>query len=341
MEPFTHALASLTLSRAGFNRRAKLAPAILLLAGTAADTDWITYLFGPGAFVAGHRTATHSLLGTIAVALAVSAAFTYATRKRDALRVPFPMAFLISLAGATLHLALDLCDSYGAELFWPFSGRWLAADWLAGLDLAILGVLLAGLLFPSLFALVSEEIGVRKKGPRGRRGAILALAVLALYVGGRALQHQKAVAFLQAIRYRGELPRRAAAFPEGASPLVWHGIVETESAMHELPVRPGPHAGFEPEPGVGFGTYTTIFKPEPSAILESAQQTHTVGQFLSFARFPKATVQKTADGYAVEMHDLRFGALGDTSFAVMAVVELDPQGRIVSQELRYQDHGAR
>lgn len=335
MEPFTHALASLTLSRAGFNRRTKLAPAILLLAGTAADSDWITYLFGPSAFVAGHRTATHSLLGTVALALVVSAAFTYATRKRDALRVPFPMAFLISSAGATLHLALDLCDSYGAELLWPFSGEWFAADWLAGLDLVVLGVLLAGLLLPSLFALVSEEIGARKKGPRGRRGAILALAALALYVGGRALLHQKVVAILEARIYRSETPRKVAAFPQATSPLEWHGIVETESAMHEAQVSLAPGASFDPDTGI------TIFKPEPSAILESAHQTRAVRRFLSFARFPKATVQKTTDGYAVEMRDLRFGALGDTSFAVVAVVELDLQGRIVSQELRYRDRGAR
>ena len=335
MEPLTHALASLTLSRAGFNRRTKLAPAILLVAGTAADADWITYLFGPGAFVAGHRTLTHSLLGTIAVALVVSAAFTYATRKREAFRVPFRQAFLLSAAAATLHLALDLCDSYGAALLWPFSRKWFAADWLAGLDLAVLGVLLAGLLLPSLFALVSEEIGARKKGPRGRRGAILALVVLALYVGGRALLHEKAAAILEARSYRREFPRRVAAFPEATSPLEWRGIVETESAMHQALVSLAPGASFDPDTGI------TIFKPEPSAILESAQQTRAARDFLSFARFPKATVQKTADGYTVEMRDLRFGALGDTSFAVMAIVELDLQGRVVSQDLRYQDRDTR
>jgi inner membrane protein len=335
VEPLTHALASLTLSRAAFNRKTKLAPAIFLVAGTAADIDWVTYLFGPSAFVAGHRTVTHSLLGTIAVALAVSAAFMYATRKHESLRVPFRQAFLMSAAGAALHLALDLCDSYGAALLWPFGRKRFAADFLAGLDLLVLGVLLAGLLLPSLFALVSEEIGAGKKGPRGRRGAILALVVLALYLGGRALLHQKAVAVMEARTYRGEIPRQAAAFPQATSPLEWRGIVETESAMHQVPVSLAPGASFNPDAG------TTIFKPEPSAILESAQQTRAAKEFLFFARFPKATVQKTAEGYTVELRDLRFSALGDTSFAVMAVVELDSQGRIVSQELRYQDRDAR
>jgi inner membrane protein len=241
----------------------------------------------------------------------------------------------MSAAGAALHLALDLCDSYGAALLWPFGRKRFAADFLAGLDLLVLGVLLAGLLLPSLFALVSEEIGAGKKGPRGRRGAILALVVLALYLGGRALLHQKAVAVMEARTYRGEIPRQAAAFPQATSPLEWRGIVETEGAMHQVPVSLAPGASFNPDAG------TTIFKPEPSAILESAQQTRAAGDFLSFARFPKATVQKTAEGYTVELRDLRFSALGDTSFAVMAVVELDSQGCIVSQELRYQDRDAR
>jgi membrane-bound metal-dependent hydrolase YbcI (DUF457 family) len=335
VDPLTHALASLTLSRAGFNRWTKLAPTILLAAGTAADTDWITYLFGPSAFLVGHRTITHSLLGTVAVALSLAAAFTYATRKRAALRIPFRQALLVSAAGAIFHVALDLCDSYGAQLLWPFSKKWFAADWLAGLDLAVLGVLLVGLLLPSLFALVGEEIGARKKGPRGRRGAILALAALALYLGARALLHQKAVAILEARTYRSEIPHQVAAFPEATSPLQWRGIVETESALHETSVVLEPGAPLEP------GGTTTTFKPGPSPILDAAEKTPSAGEFLPFARFPKATVQKTADGYTVEMRDLRFAALGDTASAVMAVIEFDPQGRLLSQQLRYQGRDTR
>lgn len=335
MDPLTHAVASLTLSRAGFNRWTRLAPAILLVAGTAADADWIIYLFGPSAFLVGHRTVTHSFLGTVAVALAAAAAFTYATPRRNALRILFRQALLVSAAGAIFHLALDLCDSYGVQLLWPFSKKWFAADWLAGLDLAVLGVLLAGLLLPSLFALVGEEIGARKKGPRGRRGAILALTALSLYVGARALLHQRAVATLEASIYRGEFPHRAAAFPEATSLFDWRGIVETESAVHETTISLG--LGASPEPGAA----TTTFKPEPSAILEAAQKTRSAEEFLSFARFPKASVQKTADGYTVEIRDLRFAALGDTASAVMVLVEFDPQGRLLSQELRYPDRDTR
>lgn len=335
MDPVTHALASLTLYRAAFKRKTKLAPAILLLAGTAADADWITYLFGPGAFLAVHRTVTHSLLGMIAVALVVSGAFSFAIRKRDSLRVRFPQAFLLSAAGSFLHVGLDLCDSYGVPLLWPFRRKWFAADWVAGFDLAILGVLLAGLLLPSLFALVSEEIGARNKGPRGRTGAFLALTILALYFGGRALLHQKAIALLEARSYRGGLTRQVAAFPESASPVEWHGIVETESAMHLLSVSLAPGATFDPDAG------NILFKPEPSAILESAQQTRAAKEFLSFARFPRAAVQRMPEGYTVEIRDLRFKALGQASFGVMAVVQLDPQGRLIEQELRYEGREGR
>jgi membrane-bound metal-dependent hydrolase YbcI (DUF457 family) len=334
VEPITHALAAWTLSRAGLNRATKLATPILLVSGTLADADWLTYLLGPGAFLAGHRTAAHSILGIVAVAAIVGSGFWWLGRRHPSMRVAFGKAVALAAAGAALHVALDLVDAYGAKLLWPFGG-WTAADLVANMDPWVLLLLLAGLLVPAFFALVADEVGARKKAPSGRLGAILALVLLALYIAGRGVLHAQATEALDARIYSGQMPRRVGAFPEAASPFTWHGIVETESSVHEAKVPLAPGTRFDPEAG------TTVFKPEPSPILEAARQTRAAGRFLSYARFPKATVEKTAEGYTVTLRDLRFDALGERNFGVMAVVELDAQGRVADEGLRFSNKTAR
>ena len=49
-----------------------------------------------------------------------------------------------------------------------------------------------GLALPALFGLINQEIGARSKGPRGRTGAIVALACLVLIWGVRDYQHRRA-----------------------------------------------------------------------------------------------------------------------------------------------------
>src|SRR5258708_26758090 len=102
-----------------------------------------------------------------------------------------------------------------------------AWDWLPGVDPWILALLLAGILLPELFGLVGSGIGAKTKAPRGRNGAIAALALALIYVGGRASLHGNAVAQLEAHTYRGESPGRLAGFCRPVSLGASHGVGET------------------------------------------------------------------------------------------------------------------
>src|SRR2546422_8634326 len=72
MDPVTHGLSSYALSRACFPRAPRLAVAAIVLVGTLADLDYLSSLFGPTAFLAAHRTFTHSLAGTLLIAALVA-----------------------------------------------------------------------------------------------------------------------------------------------------------------------------------------------------------------------------------------------------------------------------
>jgi len=231
MDPLTHALASYTLKRAAFPRAPRPTTIAILIAGTIADLDSLSKFAGPSAFLTFYRTYFHSLFAALFLSLLVILPFLL--RKREPTEIqtsPLP-TFAAALAASVLHLLMDLSQSAGVELFWPFSTRRFALDWLPHLDLWIFGILLAGILLPMLSRLVTEEIGAKSKGPRGKLGASLALATMILYLVLRFVLHGNALAALESRTYRGESPRMAAAFPESGSPFRWHGIVDTASAL--------------------------------------------------------------------------------------------------------------
>jgi len=329
MDVGTHVLASFALRRAAFPRAPRSVLPIALAAGVIADLDEISAVFGPAAYLNWHRTYTHSLL--TAILLAVLLALSYRFFAPQDLRSRFSSIaiFALTLLAQCLHLLLDLCQPDGVLLFWPFSAARIAKDWLTFVDPVILAVLVAAISLPELFHLVSDEIGARDKRPRGKVGAIIALTVIALYIGARATLHSNAVAILDSRTYHGELPRRVAAFPISTSPFAWNSILETESALHEITVSVAQSSSFNPDAGV------TIHKPEASPILDAARNDPLAIAFLSVARFPKATIEKTETGYQVELRDLRYSVTGESRREIAALFELNAAGKIVDQKLMW------
>jgi hypothetical protein len=243
--------------------------------------------------------------------------------------------FIAVMLAGLLHLALDAAQSDGTMILWPLSRQRVALDWLPHIDPWIIGILLVALLLPELTRLVSDEIGAKSKGPRGRIGAVLGLVTLALYVGLRADLHSTAIATLQNRGYDTGQPHRVAAYADAVSPFVWHGMVETERAMHDPDVSIFTSSQFDNDNG------STLFKPEPSPVLEQAQHTEAARKFLAAAQFPKADIEKTADGYEVELRDLRYAGIGETQREIRARIDLDANGKVLNDELVWARNGKR
>jgi hypothetical protein len=148
--------------------------------------------------------------------------------------------------------------------------------------------------------------------------------------------HGDAIASLESRTYRGELPRKVAAFSESSSPLHWHGIVETERALHDVEVPVGPGADFDPSLAI------TTYKPEPSPALDAARNSALARRFLQVARFPKATVEQTPIGYHVILRAFPYTLQASPGLftlsnegRVQAVIDTDPSGKILSEELAW------
>jgi inner membrane protein len=334
VDPLTHGLASYALKRGCFPRASRAVTLAMLLAGTIADIDWLSYSFGPQAFLRWHRTYLSSLFSAVILSLLLAASVYFSSKFAATIKFSFTL-IAGPVCAALLRILMDATQSGGVELFWPFRQTRVALDWVPNFDPWILVILIAAILLPELFLLVSREIGAKTKRPRGRAGALAGLTLLVFYVGTRAALHTNAVALLQSGTYESESPRRVAALPDSVSLFTWHGIVETASALHLLDVSLIPGAFFNPDGALN------IHKPESSPELKSAQNTEVAQQFLNFARFPKATIEKetTEDrttGYLVELHDLRFAAIGQSVGAIQAEINLDAAGKVTFAELEWE-----
>jgi preprotein translocase subunit SecF len=190
-----------------------------------------------------------------------------------------------------------------------------------------MALLVSGIVVPELFRLVGSEIGAKDKNPRGRNGAMVALALILIYVGARFVLHADAVAEMDAHAYKGESPRRVGAFADALSIFKWHGVVETQSLMCTVEVATGPGSRFDAD-----AAYCQ-HKPETSAALEVAERTETAQKFLSVARFPKATVEKNEDGYEVLIRAVQSEGEVETRQRVAARILLDEKLRVTEERL--------
>jgi membrane-bound metal-dependent hydrolase YbcI (DUF457 family) len=294
----------------------------MIFAGTFADVDFVAALFGPAAYLAGRRTFTHSILGTIIV-IALAALLTrYLSRKQlESWLAIFPAV----ASSAVLHVLLDLGQSEGVALLWPFREIRFAADWLPGVDPWLLAFLIAGILVPELFLLVTSEIGAKSKSPRGRNGALAAFALALVYVSARCVLHSSSTALLEPRTYHDESARKVGAFPDALSLFTWHGIVETQSLICLLEVPAGSAKSFDPE------TADCMHKPESSLELDVAQKTAVAQKYLQIARFPRASVAKTQDGFEVVIRSMVDQAQGETRHRVAAVIFLSAQYAVTNQ----------
>jgi len=215
MEPVTHILTGACLARTGLNRRAAYATLTLAVAAEFPDIDTVWGLRGPVEGFTHHRGITHTFLGLpLEAALLVAAVYGLhrwrlsraareeAAHPTDASHIRKPltaapvrwgMLYGFTLLALVSHLLLDYTNNYGLRPFYPFNPRWYAASIVFIFDPWIFVLLVAALVVPLIFKLVSSEIGVRRRPFRGRSWAIAALLSIVGWWTLREVEHNRAV----------------------------------------------------------------------------------------------------------------------------------------------------
>ena len=331
MEPVTHFLFGAAMGRAGLNRKTALATATLTLAAEAPDIDVLSRFGGSAFGLNHHRGFTHSFLGVPLVAAGV-VGFVYLIwrlRGRKTRNPNLPPRWGLLFAYACLaglsHIFLDFTNNYGVRPFWPFSERWMSGDLVFIVDPFILVVLALGLILPSLFSLINEEIGARSKGvPRGRLAATLALIAVFAYWGLRQYEHGRAVAALQARNYQGADAIRVSAYPYMTNPFRWYGVVETPAFFAGMDVD-------SRTPEVDPDADMRIrYKSEETPATLAAKKTYLGRVYLSWAQYPVTETEElnndpansTRAAYVVRFRDVRYDYPGSPARGALGAVVL-------------------
>ncbi len=326
------------MGRAGLNRKTALATLTLTLAAEAADLDVLGRFGGPAFGFAHHRGFTHSFLGTL-ICAAFVVGFVYLIWRLRGRKIKDPnlpprwgLLFGYACLAGLSHILLDFTNNYGVRPFWPFSEKWYSWDIVFIVEPVMLALLILGLLVPAIFGLVDREIGIQKRGPRGRLAASLALAGVVLMWGVRDYEHRRAVNALESREYQGVDPLRVSAYPTWINPFHWYGVVETPAFFALAPVNSSAPE-VDPE-----GEMELRYKPEETPVTLAAKRSYLGRVYLDWAQYPITETEELSGaqgGYIVHFQDLRFVQVpsavnGERARRVLgAAIELDKNLHVV------------
>jgi inner membrane protein len=133
MDNLTHSLVGLVAAKAGLERLSPGATAACVLAANAPDIDILAVLGGRWFYLHNHRGITHSLAGTLALAIIIPCLFygvdllVARIRKRPS-RIRFTGLLVASLIASASHPLMDWTNNYGVRPFLPWSGTWHYGD---------------------------------------------------------------------------------------------------------------------------------------------------------------------------------------------------------------------
>lgn len=350
MDNLTHTLVAVTLVRAGLGRRTRGATAAMTVASNAPDIDIVAVLTGGEvSYLAAHRGATHGPIGVVLLAAAVwLGVLVWRRLSRDGPALDWRQTLVlagVSLAGAALHVLMDLPTSYGTRLLSPFAATWYAVDWLPIIEVYIWALLIGGLLAawvrPRARVTIARVVLALTLGVYGVRAVAhdRALAVAATLDGeGRSAPCATAktlVAYPAVIEAAAAGPGaciEAAALPTFASPFTWR-LVRQYPGGYELREH-SLWSGTSPAGAVWIPSETNVW-------VRAARRATTARVFLGFSRFTASRSAVLSDGNRrVRFVDVRFvGSPFELSqdpearAPFVATVLVAPDGTIAGAEL--------
>jgi membrane-bound metal-dependent hydrolase YbcI (DUF457 family) len=343
LDNLTHSLFGLTLARTPLGRAGRGTTPALLLASNVPDLDIIVTAGGAAQYLQWHRGPTHGPLGAIALSLLIAIIVWVGRRRwdRSSSDAPasFPMLWAVSGIGIVCHVLMDLPTAYGTRPLSPFSWTWFAVDWMPIVDIYLLAIL-GGALW---FARSGDEA---TRAARRRRNASIAIVLMAVNYGGRAMFHRIAIArapqvfgerlpewCAQSVRPGMGLeywPRRSAvpdrdrastpclvelaAMPDFFSPFRWRLLAQLSNGyeVRDLDLLTG--RGLPGGDSLARRSLAVRVPNQWTPVVMRAATAPLAMVFLGFSRFPAARSFIAEDGTAtVRWTDMRFiqGALED------------------------------
>jgi len=321
MDTVTHGLTGWLISRAiPTDSGGREATAAAIAGSLLPDADNVTSLLGSEMYLRLHRGVSHGFPG-IAVTSLLVALLIYRFGKWKDLKKLYLLVFL----GQLSHIALDLLNSYGTQIFQPFSDARVSFDILFVVDLVFTGIVVAGLLLsrrraaPAQAAMVAlcvyvgfatflhlrVEDAVRSAAERHgvhvvSSSALPRLPEIEVGNGLSAVRLVKEAWAQQEMNGMPSLPipDRPGRYPLPAGPFAWNGFIDDGKTYIRAEVNPFSGA-------VSWKQRLRRGRDVPE--VRAIEDIPDVRTYLWFARFPVVQTSHAGEKTILMFSDLRFG----------------------------------
>ncbi len=155
MDPLTHALVGVGVAALTGDKLSLTNPLHLgaVLGALAPDLDIILQLYGDMPYLTHHRGSTHSIPGALLTSAVIAAVLWLGWGGRH-----LSLIFLWTVLGAVSHLLLDVLNSYGAKILWPFSHKRYSLNLLVLADPVMIALFAGVILWPGMSGLVASTV---------------------------------------------------------------------------------------------------------------------------------------------------------------------------------------
>lgn len=308
MDFITHGLVGITLSNAITKTPSPTPEGLtLVISSLMPDFDYVAKSGGIANYLKYHRGLTHSVFGFPFLALVLALIVKLFSPSSNFLTL-FGYAFL----GNFLHIFLDLTNSYGTQIFYPFSKKRFHRDWVMIIDLFFYVTLILGIFLSLIFTIQIQIISVS------------VLTLLFLYIVFRAVLHKKAFSLVKNYSLKEE-KIQFGAYPWVISPFPWLVVIETPSNFYlgNLSIKTGFKNPLQIKSKINSDSFSATEE------VEVAKKTKTAQNFLEFAQYPYLEIEKQEDKTKISWQDLRFAYFERKAF--VAEIILDKDKKVVKE----------
>jgi inner membrane protein len=335
MDTVTHGLAGWLVARAIPSDTGKREATIAVVLGSVLpDADNVATLMGSEFYLRLHRGVSHSFAGIAVTSLLVALLIYRFGKWKDLKKL-----YLLVLLGQISHIALDLLNSYGTQIFQPFSDARVSFDLLFIVDLAFTGIIVLGILLsryrPSraraalvvlasyicfaAFLHLRAENAVRETAIRQGVSVVSVWALPRLpevhslpdLMPGRRAEAAQRMRISEVAPHLTTIPEPDK-FPFPVGPFAWNGFVDDGKTYLRAEVDPFDGA-------VDWKEREWKGRDAPQA--QALRDLPDVRTYLWFARFPTVHVSTEEGSTVVTFLDMRFGGVRARRPFVLKVIE--------------------
>lgn len=287
MDPVTHVLVGITIANFSGSSSSWLNPATVasIVGSLLPDADIVFQLGGDVLYLKHHRGFSHSLVGlsllSVSAGLFLHQAYNF---------TPIHVLLLWTFLGCLSHLVIDVLNSYGAQILWPFKRRKFSCGLLTLFDPVITGLLLGGLW--------GSWLSVRSVS-----GLVLG------YVGFRVVMREMVRTALKQAYAPGA---KIAVFPSQLGLLCWDFIIETAEEQIVGYCRWLPRH---------WETRRRLKRQNENQVINLAKQTKLGQMFCSFSPFVHIFYTQSEDKHIVNFLDLRYFLKNDFMHSATVVFD--------------------